>query len=434
VSFLLSSTKIEDGQFLIWNFADCLSTPFLFINAINELLHMRTPVRGRLAQFPGTLDFIFDHYFPLLETFPLERDPEAAICRINLFQFLCKLLVDYPDRILRFSDFHRMMWNRLLRLMKNSSPTVAIAAFRTATSFFRTTMDKIDTSTQAAWMLKLVQTNAAPSLLHHPSLRFAMVVRPQEFGFVTPCKTLIDQGIRDQCDLGMISRVLRLPVVKNPTDVFQYLFKLATTDKLLGNAAQCVIQRPLSKFKDLPPLRPWAIVYTKRSFQFAVFAHAKGKYIRRVYLILYFYTMLLTLNIEWITKTIVTCASTIVNMGRCAELFANRFPITDEVDPKFRDEIDKTPIERLDIKRMLSDVKVKLRLMDEPESEDEPGSARSSARGSARGNPTIAEVKARFRAARMAGKQIQTTDLALLDDDMWDEESHVVDDDALDTH
>jgi hypothetical protein len=72
--------------------------------------------------------------------------------------------------------------------------------------------------------------------------------------------------------------------------------------------------------------------------------------------------------------------------------------------------------------------------MDEPESDEEPGSARSSARGSGRGKPTIAEVKARFRAARMAGKQIQTTDLALLDDDLQDEESHVMDDDALDTH
>jgi hypothetical protein len=295
------------------------------------------------------------------------------------------------------------------------------------------TMDKIDPRTQAAWMLKLVQTNAAPSLLHHPSLRFAMVVRPQEFGFVTLCKTLIEQGIRDQCDLGMISRVLRLPVVKNPTDVFQYLFKLATTDKLLGNAAQRVIQRPLSKFKDLAPLRPWAILYTKRSFQFVVFAQTKGKNIRRVYLILHFYRMLLTLNIEWLTKTIVTCASTIVNMERCAQLFAGRFPITDEVDSKFRDEIEMTPIERLDVKRMLSDVKVNLKLMDEPESDEEPGSARSSARGSGRGKPTIAEVKARFKAARMAGKKIQTTDLALLDEFFWDGELHVVDDDALDT-
>jgi hypothetical protein len=98
-------------------------------------------------------------------------------------------------------------------------------------------MERIDPRTQAAWMLKLVQATPAPSLLHHPSIRFAMSIKPSEFGFVTLCKTLIEQGIPDQCDIGMISRVLRLPVVKNPTDVFQYLFKVATTDKLLGNAA-----------------------------------------------------------------------------------------------------------------------------------------------------------------------------------------------------
>jgi hypothetical protein len=127
VSLLLSSTQIEDANFLIWRFSDCLSIPFLFINSLKIFLNLRTPVCGRISQFPGSLDFFFDRHFPLLEPFPLEKDPQAAIVRINLFKVLCKLLIDYPDKILRFSDFHRLMWNSLLRLMKNSSSAVAIA-------------------------------------------------------------------------------------------------------------------------------------------------------------------------------------------------------------------------------------------------------------------------------------------------------------------
>jgi hypothetical protein len=429
VAYLVSSTKIEDARFLIWQFSDCLVTPYLFVNAMNMLLNTRTPVRGRIAQFPGSLDFIFDHYIPLLETLPIEKGNDAVVARIDLFQLLCKLLTDFPDKIFKFGHFQSLLWNRLLRLMRNSSATVSIASFRTATQFFKQTMDKLDPQTQAAWMLKLVQTNPAPSLLHHPSIRFAMSVRPSEFGFVTLCKTLIEQGITDQCDIGMMSRVLRLPVVKNPTDVLQYFFKMATNDKLLGNAARRAIQRPLLKFKDLQPFRPWGLLYTKRCFQFVVFANTKGKYIRRIYLILHFYAMVLSLEIEWLTKVITMCASTIVNMGKCEELFNGRFPLGRDSDAKMREELEKTPLERLNLKTMLNDVKVNIQLID-----DGDGSSRSSGRASGRkGKPTIAEVKARFLAARNAGKQVQSTDLALLEDEALDDGSpRPIEDDGLD--
>jgi hypothetical protein len=428
VTYLISSAQIEDACFLIWKFSDCLRTPYVFVNAMNLLLNTRTPVRGRIAQFPGSLDFIFDHYIPLLETFPIEKDINAAVARINLFQLLCKLLTDFPDKIFKFAHFHGLMWNRLLRLMRNTSPTVSIAAFRTATQFYKQTMDRLDPGTQAAWMLKLIQTTAAPSLLHHPSIRFAMSVRPPEFGFVTLCKTLIEQGISDQCDIGMISRVLRLPVVKNPTDVFQYLFKLATTDKLLGNAARRALQRPLLKFQDLPQFHPWAILFVKRSFQFVVFANTKGKYIRKIYLVLHFLAMDLTLNIEWLTKVIIVSATTIVQMGKCEELFNGRFPIRSETDAKMREELEKTSLDRLKLKTMLNDVKVTL-----PLNGDGEGSARGSERGSGRrGKPTIAEVKARFQVAKSSGKAVQPADLWLLDDPLADESPWGFDDDGLD--
>jgi hypothetical protein len=195
VVYLLASSQIEDVLFLIWKFSDYLCTPYLFFNSLNILLSMRKPVRGRIAQVPGSLDFIFDHYFRLLETSPIETNADAAVARTNLCQVLCKLLSDYPEKILRFARFHGRMWLRLLRLMTKSSVTVAIAAFRTATQ-------------QANWMLRLVQANPAPSLLHRPSIRFAMAVRPPEFGLVALCNTLIQQGIVDQCDIGMTSRML----------------------------------------------------------------------------------------------------------------------------------------------------------------------------------------------------------------------------------
>jgi hypothetical protein len=139
--------------------------------------------------------------------------------------------------------------------------------------------------------------------------------------------------------------------------------------------------------------------------------------------------MALDLEIDWLTKVITVCASTIVQMGKCEELFNDRFPIERETDAKMRDELEKTPLDRLDLKRMLNDVKVNLQLTGEDET-----SGRSSGRASGRkGKPTIAEVKARFLAAKNAGKQVQSTDLWLLDDDPTDDGSpRCTEDDGLD--
>jgi hypothetical protein len=157
------------------------------------------------------------------------------------------------------------------------------------------------------------------------------------------------------------------------------------------------------------------------------FANTKGKYIRRIYLVLHFYAMAMTLNIEWLTKVITVSATTIVQMGKCEELFNGRFPIGGETDAKMREELEKTPLDRLNLKTMLNDVKVTLQLIDEANGD---GSARGSGR---KGKPTIAEVKARFQAAKSAGKTVQPTDLWLLEDDpLGDEYPGAIDDDGLD--
>lgn len=421
IGFIVSSPKACDAMFLIWKFADCFATPHIFLNALNLIFQNRTKIylstKTAITSYPGTLDFLFDHYYPMIESFPLD-DKEQMISRINLFQFLSKLLIDYPDKILRFNDFHRLMWTRLLRIMKNSSTTISIAAFRTATTLYKSTMDRLDGQTQATWMLKLVSNNSAPSHLHMPSIRFAMTIKPSEFGFVTLCKTLIEQGIADQSDLGMMSRILRLPVVKNPTDVFQYLFKTATKHKILGNAAARVVMKPLLKFKDLLDLKTWAPLYIKRSFQFVCFADVKEKYTRRIYLILRFYSNLLTLDIDWLSKSINTSASTVVNCNRCTDMLNKRFVISNEIDPKMKEELQKTPLEKIDLKHLLDDVRTTIPLIDDDgnnASSQSSGnssarSSRSSSRNSSR-KPTVAEMRARFRRGEAVNS---TTDLDML--------------------
>jgi hypothetical protein len=218
-----------------------------------------------------------------------------------------------------------------------------------------------------------------------------MAVRPQEFWFVALCKTLIEQGIKDQSEVGMMSRVLRLPVLKNPTDVLQWLFKTAPSDKLLGNATGRAILRPMWKFRELQAFPLWAVLFPKRAFQFMAFAAIKGKSVGRIYLILHFYAVMMALNIEWMSKTVSVSTSTIVLMGQC-ELRGGDGP---EASRGNRENTARWDQYKDHAHRREGN----LELMEEP---DTPGSTRSS--GSRRSRkPTTAEVKARILAAKNAG-------------------------------
>lgn len=404
IPYITASNKADDAMYLMWDFNPALQSPYLFINSMNKLVHMRSVVNNRLASHETSMDYIFDHYYPLLETLPLTQNDDAIVARINLFSFLARLITHYSERLRRFDDFHRLLWNRLLRIQKNSSMVISIAAFRVACELYRATMDKMTPPTQAAWMLKLITNNPDSSPLHLASIRFAMWIRPQDFGFVTLCKTLIQQGITDQRDIGHMARILRLPCVKNPTDVFQYLFETATTHKYLANAASKVILKPLLKFKELPDLKTWLTLFVKRSFQFVAFAADLQKYNRRIFLIIRLYKNILALNIDWLTKLINTCANTVLSLGKCEELLKNRFEPTTDIDQKMKEEIETTPKEKVNMKSFLLDVRTIIPLID-IKSDSEPNSGRPSAK-----KPSVAEARAKF----LAQRQNQVDDLDVL--------------------
>jgi hypothetical protein len=309
---------------------------------------------------------------------------------------------------------------------------MAVAAFRTATAFYKATMDHIDPQTQATWMLKFVTNNPAPSLLHRPCVQFAMVVRPKEFGFVSLCKALIEQGITDQCDLGVVARILRLPVVKNPADILKWFFMMSVTHKYLSVAARRCVQRPMLKFKDLETFKPWGVLFVKRGFQFIVYSREKKKYIRRIYLVIHLFSTLLTLKIDWLTEAIQSAASTVLSLEKCVDLLGPRFQSDAPIDEKMKEELGTVPSDNYDVKLMLDDVREDrlFRVIEAPDVVGTVGEKKSA--GGSRKKPTIAEVKARYKQAREQGKVIDTTDLSLLQQDASSARSDAVEDDDTD--
>ena len=394
----------EDAIFLIWNFANDLNNPFLFIQALALMTEKKNSVEASFSSHPDTLDFLFDHYYPMLQSGPL-TNPVHIQNRIRLIEMLCHLLIYHPNNISRFQNYLARVWKRLLHIMKKSNFILQVAAFRSAIDLYQRCYEKINEDDQAAWMLNLIISNPPSSPLHFPAIRFAMAIRPEKFGFISLCKTVIDQGITQPQEYGIISKILILPVIKNPTDILQHLCLKSVSKDYLSSSARKALRKPLVKFQDLQQFVPWFKLFIKRAIQFVGFAQKAKKYHSRRYNIAQFCQMLMELNISWIIEIILQTVNTIQSLQLGINLFADvkAVPVAGSiqqgVDEKIKEEMN-TNVDSIDLKEyfLLDKIKTSLPLK---------GNANES------GKPTVSQIKSQFLARK--GNNAQITDLSVLD-------------------
>ncbi|OHT04276.1 hypothetical protein TRFO_28263 [Tritrichomonas foetus] len=418
-SYITENDNYSDALYLIWRHAEEISNPHIFVEAMDKIINTQSESSDKIVNNEGALDFIFDHYFPMIEATSVE-DPKVLATRINLMQFLVDILIRYPSAFGPYLIYVRMTWVMLLKIMRSvtNCPSLIIEAFRSATFLFTKMMDFWEPKTQAQRLLDFILNNRRVYYLHNLTIKFAMTIQPSEFGFVTLCKAIIGEGIVHAGDLGLIYKILNLPCIKNPTDIYKYLFVVATTHKTMSNAASYVILQTFPKFEQKTELLTWTTLFVKRSFQFIAFADLKNhKYTRKAFLIRRLFENMLKLNINWLTEAINTSASTLLSMNMLVDFLGNKFIIDcKDIDEKFKEEIETTPIEKLDLKNMLTNVKDTLPLIEdltEPTKEIETRPATQSRK------PTVAEMRARLRTKSRGRKTSPnqsdtTTDIEML--------------------
>jgi len=281
-----------------------------------------------------------------------------------------------------------------------------VAAFRMACQYCLRMMPRIPQQTQATWMLKLVQATPFGSPLHFPAIYFAMQVRPKDFGFVTLCKTLIDAGIQDHNDVYVIGRILRLPVVKNPTDVLLWLMKTACADKLLAEAALRTLVRPLARFHHVADLKVQAPLFIKRAVQFIALASERGKHNRRVWNCVRFTESVGSIKARWIATAVIGAATALAGIGQTGKLLSGRVP-AGEADARVRDELQGVDHGKVDLKAYFDKIKPRLPMI------DDEVSASSSRKAARSGKPTVAEARAKWKAGQYgSAKAVLDPDVA----------------------
>lgn len=432
IEHIMLSETIEDAHSIIWQVTENLTDVNSFISALKEILYSsnetdaNSEISDRLEQIAtkiGSLDFIFDHYFPMIEATDIDiKDEKLIESRINIIQMLCSLLINFPYNINPFYNYHKAMWNILLKIMKrcnhyiNSSTEskttqshpLILEAFRSIINLYENTRKRISYKTQAARLLSLASNNQSDPFLNMLTVRFIMKNHPHEFGFVTLCKQLIGKGINNPQDLGLIQDILSLPCVRDPTDVYKYLFTIAVAHKTLSNSAIYIVENTFSSFSHLVDFKTWCMLFVKRCFEFLLFSlHKKGKkaskndqpktkYCRRIYLIRRFYDKLFNLKIDWLSSDIQKSAFTVITLDEdCAAFLTDHYEISFnddgsptldiEVDEKIKEDIQSSNVELIDLKLMLKDIKISLPIIHSKEVKND-----------SERKPTISEVRSLF--------------------------------------
>ncbi|KAK8889797.1 hypothetical protein M9Y10_034551 [Tritrichomonas musculus] len=409
ISYIKSTESIEEVHSVLWNITENVENVSELISALQELMcskneeEMNQEInlkKTKIVNADGSLDFIFDHYLPLIEATSIDLKNEKHISsRINIIHLLCEIMIDFPTNINPYFKYNKSMWNILLKIMKrcnhgihyssnNNNITqchpLVFEAFRSAIYLFEKSKKRMGQKTQANRLLSLIINNQNDYFLNELTIRYVMKIHPPEFGFVTVCKQIIGKGISNPHDLGLIHDILKLPYVRYPTDVYKYLFSLAVTHKTLSNLAMHVVENTFYSFSHLVDFKTWCTLFIKRCFEFISFAfHKKGKqitkedqpktkYCRRIYLIRRFNDMLFKLNIDWLSSVIQKSAYTVTNLDEDSNAFLyNHYDLQlyesegnethkIELDEKIKEDISSTNVEQIDFKKMLIDVRTSL--------------------------------------------------------------------------
>lgn len=389
----------------IWEFAETANDPHMFLKILSAAFQ-----RGQEAPLKLNIyvtEMLFDHYCPMIEPTNI-IDEQAIFSRIELINALIQL----SEFLTQGQDIENnkivSLFRTITRTAKRCKGYISIEAFRLATSLFKSQVMKLAPKVQADELMRFCGAFSRNHILHYPAIRFAITVHPDMFGFVSLAKNIINGGIFDQNDISILSRILHLKYVKNPTDVFSYLYKLSTSHKILANCARITVIKAFSKYESILDLKNNTKQLINRLVEFISYALKAKKYSRRVDLALLLISDFYSLELAWL-KTYIeeSCANGIEYGNIPREMFSFCAESAAKPDEKMKHlfEIDVSNVNLKEYVEKGSDAVTK----PEPVT-SKPGSARRVASK----KPTIAEVKAMYKQKMAQGKFTPANDRSLL--------------------
>ncbi|EAX85734.1 hypothetical protein TVAG_346390 [Trichomonas vaginalis G3] len=388
----------------IWEFAEVVNDPHLFLKVLSNAFQrpQSSPMKFNIQ----VVEMLFDHYCPMLEPTNVDNE-QTYVSRIELIN----ALINISEILTKCDDVENTKIVSLLRTITRISRRckgfISIEAFRLATSLFKTHVMKLSPKIQADELMKFTCGYPRNHPLHMPAIRFGIAMHPEAFGFVSLAKNIINAGIIDQNDVSIISRILQLKYVKNPTDVFSTLYKVFIDNKILASSVRVTVMKAFPKYESILELKNNTKQFINRMIEFISFALKIKKYNHRIQRCVEMLTDFYNLDIAWLHTFIdESCANGFEYGGIPRETLAfctgNATP-----DEKMK-EVYSIDVKNVNVKEYIEKGSAAVQ-------KPEPtGSKPNSARRGTSKKPTIAEVKAMYRQKMAQGKFTPANDRSLL--------------------
>jgi len=345
---------------ILWEYAESLESPILFTELLRYILFSKSTLLNELSKDLSSIDFLFDHYYPMLEnSFSLTQ--KVLESRVNLIDSLVRMMCLFNEKISLFDSLCSKLISRLSIMSNQSISPLNSIAFRNAVLLFKSLHQYMTPNDQANRLMQFVKRFPRNSIFHFPAVKFAQLVRPKEFGFISLCKTIIEQGIIDQNDLCLIESILSMKCIKQPIDIIKFLFETTVTHKYLAKASSKILEKIVYRFQDLSQLKQYVELFIRRSFQFIHFSGLSAKYIRKRYLVICCLHMLKSLSIPWLTLMIHSSSTSIqYNEQIMLEMEGLIFSCESQ-DPLLQLEIDEANVKTIDLKNFMIGVAEKIK-------------------------------------------------------------------------
>ena len=395
----------------IWDFAECIKDPQFFLKTLcSACKQCNKKENSKFNLSVQVIEMLFDHYSPMLEATNL-MDNTVLIDRMDLAEALVTLSYSFP-----YAE-DETTWNPktlgLFRIMSRISTKtvgfISIHTFRLACQLYSRDFKRMSKKQQADELLRFVQRFPQNHLMRVPAIRFAIIMHPEEFGFVSLAKAIIQGGIVDQNELHLISKILNLKYVKNPTDVYIYLFNCAASHKILASCARYIICKTIQRYLGIQELQDFIKEHIKRLICLIAYSHNGNTAKRRMYLALREVNALRELNVDWITELIDRYVASSFEYAHVPHDFFN-FTLSCGPNPEDQ-ELFNVQASSINLKNYIENGTNTQNTANNDASASGTTSSRASQRS---GKPTIAEVKARYRNAMAKGQYTPANDLSLL--------------------
>lgn len=294
-----------DIKKFLWNYCTNNENIINFIRAVSFLsksLRGLPPIFGNSSN----VDFIIDNFGPSMDACYHNDKSNLIIPRILMCDAIIGMVLKSGVSNI-CSELVDFLFRRYLNMASNDSGIPGIYAFRSACALYKILMEKDSKEEQASKLLRLVKTFPGKNAHHCAAVKFAMLVKPEVFGFVTLAKFLLKKRTVTHFDIAFVDTLLSQRYTKNPTDVFLKLLKLSVNHKIYSECAKTVLLSSFNKYFDVEGFRGMFELFVRRCLLFCCLIKSKtleDHYIEQKIKILLLMRSLLNLNIDWVTDMI----------------------------------------------------------------------------------------------------------------------------------